>query len=95
MCRPDDYPPYLEDQPPVPGGTTAIRGGQYVTEERAPGPPSPHPIDWMGHPIERHATDRDHIEADGWHCTICGQSVDFDDGHPYHDDLAIEPEDQP
>jgi len=44
MCRPDDFPPYLEDQPPVPGGTTAIRDGQYVTEERAPGPPSPsHP----------------------------------------------------
>ena len=41
MCRPDDFPPYLEDQPPVPGGTTAIRGGKYVTEERAPGPPSP------------------------------------------------------
>lgn len=31
----------LEDQPPVPGGTTAIRGGKYVTEERAPGPPNP------------------------------------------------------
>jgi len=29
----------LEDQPPVPGGTTAIRDGQYVREERAPGPP--------------------------------------------------------
>ena len=28
----------LEDQPPVPGGTTAIRDGQYVTEDRAPGP---------------------------------------------------------
>lgn len=31
----------LEDQPPVPGGTTAIRDGGYVREERAPGPPSP------------------------------------------------------
>lgn len=26
----------LEDQPPVPGGTTAIRDGQYVREERVP-----------------------------------------------------------
>jgi hypothetical protein len=25
----------LDDQPPVPGGTTAIRDGQYVTEARA------------------------------------------------------------
>ena len=31
----------MKDQPPVPGGTTAIRGGQYITEERAPGPPTP------------------------------------------------------
>ena len=29
----------LPDQPPVPGGTTAIRDGKYVREERAPGPP--------------------------------------------------------
>jgi len=28
----------IEDQSPVPGGTTAIRDGRYVTEERAPGP---------------------------------------------------------
>jgi len=42
MCsREDDPTQHLEDQPPVPGGTTAIRGGKYVTEERAPGPPSP------------------------------------------------------
>lgn len=25
------------DQPPVPGGTTAIRGGAYVREDRTPG----------------------------------------------------------
>ena len=31
----------IDDQPPVPGGTTAIRHGQYVREDRAPGPPSP------------------------------------------------------
>jgi len=31
----------MEDQPPVPGGTTAIRDGQYVKEERAPGSPIP------------------------------------------------------
>jgi len=45
MCSRDDDPTqhdHLEDQPPVPGGTTAIRDGQYVTEERAPGPPSRH-----------------------------------------------------
>ena len=30
--------PITEDQPPVPGGTTAVREGRYVTEERAPGP---------------------------------------------------------
>ena len=42
MCsREDDPTQHLEDQPPVPGGTTAIRDGQYVTEERAPGPPTP------------------------------------------------------
>jgi len=32
----------LEDQPPVVGGTTAIRDGQYVREERTPGPVLPH-----------------------------------------------------
>jgi hypothetical protein len=40
MCSRDDDPTqHLADQPPVPGGTTAIRDGQYVKEERAPGPP--------------------------------------------------------
>lgn len=26
----------MDDQPPLPGQVTAIRGGEYVTEERAP-----------------------------------------------------------
>lgn len=34
---PDAKPvPILEDQPPVSGGVAAIRGGQYVAEERTP-----------------------------------------------------------
>ena len=48
---PDAKPlvPIADEEPPVPGGTTAVRRDEdgrlgYVTEERAPGPPSPRMI---------------------------------------------------
>lgn len=45
--------------------------------------------------LPKHYADREHVDADGWHCTICGGSVDFEDGDPVHDDLSVEPPEEP
>ena len=73
----------LEDQPPVVGGTTAIRNGTYVTEERTPGPVLPHRPDG--------ALTLASILHDTYGCRItCRGGRLADDRHPSHAEAYLD-----